>query len=94
MKKAKRVPCSDWHLGWGLGGMNKLGNLTKDDKDVYVWTGHSQGRHGQTWNKGAKLVFTYNNGEAKGFHLIDIISQKGFHPIVSELINSINELNK
>jgi len=54
----KRVTCpaSDWHHSWGM-GTNKIGKvrIVDAEQNIYSWSGHSQGRHGQVWNRGAKV---------------------------------------
>lgn len=86
--KTVSVGCGDWHLGWGFAGDDKIGKLSTQDGVTFTWKGHSQGRHGQKWNAGAKLVFT-----SDGEQITEIISQKGSHPRVSELLKSVNELS-
>ncbi len=83
---ATSVHCGDWHLGWGFGGYNKLGKLTAEQDGVFLWKGHSQGRHGQTWNKGAFARFRMVDGR------ISIIEQKGSMPIFQEILNSLRDL--
>ena len=87
MKAKLTVQCGDWHLGWGYGGHDKIGKLTLDPvNNSFIWKGSSQGRHGQKWNKGAYIVFTYNDGK------ITIVNSSGSHPVHSELIKGCEEI--
>ena len=86
-KNPLTVSCGDWHLGWGLGGHDKMGKLTLDTlNNSFVWKGSSQGRHGRKWNKGAFLVFTYTDGK------ITIVHQQGSVPVYPELIKGCEEI--
>jgi hypothetical protein len=77
--------CSDWQLGWGLGGNDKLGRLTLEPlTNEFVWKGYSQGRHGDIWNKGAFLRFTVQDDK------ITILGSKGNYPVQSELLKAVN----
>lgn len=73
--------CGDWHLGWGLGGHDKIGKLTLDPlTNSFVWVGYSQGRHGGRWNRGAYIKFTVDSeGDIRN------MGQKGGVPVYSEL---------
>jgi hypothetical protein len=74
-KPKKSVPASDWGDTWGF-GTNKVGKLYLIDLEnmIFEWKGHSQGRHGQKWNAGARCLFKvtdlnkkeYTNLELKG----------------------------
>ena len=87
MAKIKnKVNCGDWHLGWGFGGNDKIGNLAIIDKDTFLWKGRSQGRHGQKWNSGAWAKFERKENR------LEVTEQKGSYPKYSELIKSANEL--
>jgi len=57
-KPKTSVSASDWGDTWGL-GTNKVGKLHLINLDTltFEWKGHSQGRHGQKWNPGAKCLF-------------------------------------
>jgi len=61
--RKKSVACGDWHHSWGL-GTNKIGKLSLteagEEVSTYKWKGHSQGRHGSVWNKGAESIVTHN----------------------------------
>lgn len=83
-----RTNCGDWGQGWGFGGKNKIGKLSTEDFCTFTWEGHSQGRHGNTWNKGAKLVFKLNQGK------IDASEQIGGVPNVQALMEGIEELKR
>lgn len=85
MKKIS-VSCGDWHLGWGLGGKNKVGKLSTEDLKTFTWDGYSQGRHGQKSNSGAQFVFTLDKGS------IVEVSRKGLIPLTSELLKSVESL--
>ena len=76
--------CGDWHLGWGYSGNDKVGKLSKVDGN-YLWEGHSQGRHGATWNYGAFLKFKVKGDD------IEVIEYKGNYPRKSELLKGIEE---
>lgn len=91
-KNMNKTDCGDWHLGWGYGGLNKVGNLTMitppDKKGMasFEWKGRSQGRHGQKFNYGAFLKFT-SDGEkiVKG-------EQEGSAPVQSEILKAVSVL--
>ena len=85
LKKSVSTGCGDWHLGWGYGGHDKLGKLSFDG-EIFTWTGSSQGRHGQKYNKGAKLVFK----EVNNAH--EIIESKGSYPEWKEIWKSVAEI--
>jgi hypothetical protein len=57
-------------------GTNKIGivRIVDAEQNIYSWSGHSQGRHGQVWNKGAKVVFKVVNLEER---TAEEISSKG-----------------
>lgn len=69
----KRVTCpaSDWQHSWGM-GTNKIGKvkIVDEEQSIYSWSGHSQGRHGQVWNKGAKVVFKVTDLEKRTAEVI------------------------
>jgi len=78
--------CGDWHLSWGA-STTKVGKLELDPMtNTFIWKGRSQGRHGRTWNRGARAEFTYQDGE------IRIIFQHGDIPITSELIKACERI--
>jgi hypothetical protein len=83
--KNKTVGCSDWMLGWGYGGHNKIGKLTLNKDQSFTWKGHAQGRHGQIYGEGT-VTFTLDKNE------ISIISSDGGYPIHSVLVDSANDL--
>ena len=83
-----RVNCGDWHLGWGLSGNDKIGNLSRLRDGSYLWEGYSQGRHGQKWNRGAKLTFKVIDDN------IEVISSVGNSPRVTEVLKSVEELER
>ena len=94
-KKTKTIHCGDWHRGWGYGGYNKIGRLSCLGVDpnrpgffLFEWKGRSQGRHGQVWNRGARLEFSSDGKE------IISIEVKGEYPIYEELLESVNNLIK
>ena len=87
--KNKSVSCGDWHLGWGFGGNDKIGKLSVNEDGVYTWKGSSQGRHGQKWNKGAYITFKLNDKDG-----VKVIESNGSHPRWTEIMKSVNELNK
>lgn len=67
----KNTGCGDWYRSWGL-GTNKIGKLyATETPGTYLWKGHSQGRHGQVWNKRSQILFSVANGE------ITILERKG-----------------
>ena len=84
--KTYKTSCGDWHLGWGFGGHNKLGNLTLNDDETFTWRGHSQGRHGQKSNLGAYLHFKLVNSN------IEVIDSKGYSPIKKEILNAVDRV--
>lgn len=86
--KTYKTSCGDWHLGWGYGGNNKLGVLTLNDDETFTWKGHSQGRHGRKWNKGAMLHFRLVNSE------IEVIDSKGQSPIKKEILEAVNRVQR
>lgn len=86
--KTYSTSCGDWHLGWGYGGNNKLGNLTLLDDGSYKWEGHSQGRHGRKWNQGAFLHFKLVNAEIK------VIDSKGQSPIKKEILEAVSRVDR
>lgn len=84
----RTINCGDWHLGWGFGGSDKIGRLSSEDGINFTWKGYSQGRHGQTWNKGAKCTFTL--GKNNKFDSFETV--KGSCPRLTELLKSALEL--
>jgi hypothetical protein len=84
--KTYSTSCGDWHLGWGLGGKNKLGKLILNDDDTYLWKGHSQDRHGQKSNLGAYLHFRLVNLE------IEVIDSKGYSPLKQEILSAVDRV--
>jgi len=82
MKKIT-VNCGDWHLGWGLGGKNKLGKLSTENLETFTWDGYSQGRHGNKENLGAQFVFTLD-----GERIVEV-SRKGSIPLLSEIYKAV-----
>ena len=79
--------CSDWQLGWGFGGNDKLGKLTLDPlTNEFIWKGYSEGRHGGIWNKGAFLRFTVLD------NVITVIASEGSYPVQSELLKSADQI--
>lgn len=86
MNLTKSIPCGDWWLGWGYGGRNKIGKLTKNPDETFVWKGYSQGRHGSKWNYGAYLHFRIFNDK------VEVIEKKGSVPVHSELIKAAMSL--
>lgn len=90
MKTIKKIGCGDWHKGWGYGGHNKVGNLeiiTEPDCPInFLWRGHSQGRHGSTWNKGARARFMVIDGNLK------LTECKGSYPDYDVIIEAANVL--
>ncbi len=90
MKPKKSINCGDWHKGWGFGGNDKVGKLsieTLSDCPInFVWAGHSQGRHGQTWNRGAKVRFMVIDTGLK------ITERKGSYPDYDQVIKAANIL--
>lgn len=57
-QKEIKTGCGDWHLGWGFGGSDHVGELSTIDKINFVWTGKRQGRHGQKIRGTYKVHFT------------------------------------
>lgn len=92
MKTLIRVNCGDWHKGWGYGGHDKIGKLEiikeTDCPINFYWKGYSQGRHGQTWNRGARLRLMVTD---KGLRITE---QKGSYPDYDQIIESANILLK
>lgn len=86
--KTYSTHCSDWQLGWGYGGNNKLGRLTLNEDNTYTWRGHSQGRHGRKWNKGAFLHFRLTKLE------IEVIDSNGQSPIKSEILDAVSRVER
>ena len=86
----QKVSCGDWHLGWGFGSDNKIGNLSieivKDCPINFVWRGSSQGRHGQKFNAGASERFILFPDKIK------VVPIKGNAPRWSEIRKAINTL--
>jgi len=82
----KSISCGDWGLGWGSGGKNKIGKLKCEGENIFVWRGHSQGRHGQRWNKGAWVRFSVTQGK------ITIIDSSGQCPPWFILMEGVNGL--
>jgi hypothetical protein len=74
-RKKVTCPASDWQHSWGY-GTNKIGRvrIVDAEQNIYSWSGHSQGRHGQVWNRGAKVVFRVVNLEQR---TAEVISSKG-----------------
>lgn len=88
LKGLKKVSCGDWHLSWGF-GTTKIGNLYKLSDNIYLWKGHSQGRHGQVWNKGAYSTFSVKDNNINTIETNNL----GF-PKTSEVLKAVEELNK
>lgn len=87
--KPLKTNCGDWHLGWGLGGNDKIGKLSLDVETMkFTWEGYSQGRHGQKWNKGANCVFVLCQEGAD----LELTSVNGTIPRKEELLRSAKEL--
>lgn len=88
-KPLTKVNCGDWHETWGM-GTNKIGKLSieiiTDCPINFVWKGHSQGRHGQVWNRGANARLMLVNGE------LEITKQKGDIPRIEIIKNAVNIL--
>lgn len=86
--KSKQTWCSDWHKGWGYGGHNKIGKLNIEISNPikFTWKGHSQGRHGQVSNRGARVEFTLIGGELR------ITNQKGSYPDYDQVTDACNRL--
>ena len=80
------ISCGDWHLGWGLGGKNKLGKLSTEDFNTFTWDGYSQGRHGNKSNLGAQFAFTLD-----GERIVEV-SRKGSIPWLSEIYKAVEGL--
>jgi len=58
------LPCGNWGRGWGYGTFNKIGNLTLYPlENHFIWSGYSQGKYGNKWNRGAYVIFTLNDGK-------------------------------
>lgn len=89
-KPLQIVGCGDWHLGWGLGGHNKVGKLSIEIVQYcpinFIWRGSSQGRHGQKFNPAATARFSVFGDKIK------ITNIKGSFPVYSEIIKSANIL--
>lgn len=89
-KPLTKVSCGDWHKGWGFGGNDKIGKLEiiiqPDCPINFLWKGHSQGRHGQTWNKGARVRFMVIDDSLK------LTEQKGSYPDYDQVLESANIL--
>lgn len=84
--KTISVSCGDWHLGWGYGGHDKIGKLSfNPETNQFIWSGSSQGRHGQKWNAGAVLVMNKD---------LKVVSSKGGHPAWGEIMAAIDLLKK
>ena len=84
------VLCEDWGLSWGFSTTN-IGRLYWNDEDKYfIYRGRNQGRHGQTWNVGKEIHFTWSEDEP-----INILwsNNKGSLPKFSEVKKSIELLN-
>ena len=62
-KVSNTAPCSDWFRGWGYGGNNKLGKLSKLSDTKYSWTGYAQGRHGQKLRSKWTSEFDFVDGQ-------------------------------
>ena len=60
MKEVK-TSCSDWHLSWGFGGNDHLGELRTEDGINFIWSGRRQGRHGQKIRTLYHVEFTEDN---------------------------------
>ena len=91
MKKAKNsVPCSDWQLGWGYGGNDHIGTLSREG-DIYVWTGRRQGRHGQKIASRYSVRFSVVDGNIE----IDRSQSHRYFalPATGEVLKAIDELN-
>lgn len=97
MKKITSVECGDWHLGWGLGGHNKIGEL-RVEGDVFTWQGRCQGRHGQkgrTYTVQFKLTGWYGEEPYVWNHdQIEYIGDERGLPAFSELRPAIDKLIK
>jgi len=79
------VNCGDWGQSWGL-STNAVGKLSTEDQKEYTWKGHSQGRHGNKWNKGSEFIFKLNNG------VVEEVSSKGTRPNNKALHDGIFDL--
>ena len=55
--------CGDWMRGWGYGGYNKIGRLTKTGRNTYQWKGKAQGRHNNTLRSTWTTTFTLVDGK-------------------------------
>jgi hypothetical protein len=87
--KQKKASCGDWHRTWGLGS-TLLGTLTKGSQPgIYVWTGKSQGRHGQVYKTRHQIIFKYNPPE--GFEILEN-PKDGRLPDSRDVLKAINEL--
>jgi hypothetical protein len=94
--KTLKTACSDWMLGWGYGGYNKLGQLTLISDDVengdglftFQWKGHAQGRHGQIWTKVGRVSIT---SDGKTFTVVET-DNKCSLPVDREVLDSVNTL--
>ncbi len=87
MKKLN-VGCGDWGLGWGFGGHNKIGRLTKLAEGKYSWTGHQQGRHGHKLTKRYTVTFDYQD------NMITNIEGEYSLPVRSELLSAIKDIER
>ena len=97
----KPIQCGDWHLGWGLGGHDKVGKLRYDrETKMFTWNGRCQGRHGQmgrAYQVEFKLTEWY--GEEPRNYEHDCIEYIGNHhhyglpawsclqPVIEQLLN-------
>jgi len=88
MKKA--VNCGDWGYGWGYGGNDKIGKLSQNEDNTFMWRGYSQGRHGQKWNMGAYFHFKMVEGEPD--FGIEEIERKGGIPQLRALKQGVKDL--
>ncbi len=88
-KGLKKVGCGDWHRSWGL-GTNHIGKLAVLDNGYFLWFGHCQGRHGQTWGKGQQVLFSLDEATG-GFTVIDRVKD-GTLPDVRDVRNAVTQL--
>lgn len=86
-KQKNSIQCGDWHLGWGYGGHDTIGKLTRNEDGTFTWEGSSQGRHGRKWNAGSIYNFKLEGGE-----IIPLEGNKGTRPVHEELIKAANNL--
>jgi hypothetical protein len=96
MGMVMKVNCGNWFKGWGFGLTNKLGKLESDDLVTFVWKGHSQGRHGAKWNRGANCEFTLSEDGTRNRVsdkvVLEFKSQEGGIPDKQSLLEGVRDL--